>query len=171
MMQYYQMQVDSALGEIKIICTDAGLTAVSFEDKKVKCVDFVNDKHPILKQTKQWLEDYFAGKQPQLNIPLAPNGTNFQKMVWEILLKIPYGKIVSYKDIANIIAQKCEIASMSAQAVGGAVKNNPIAIIIPCHRVVGSNYSLTGYAGGLDKKIYLLNHEKVDISNYKEIKN
>ena len=119
-----------------------------------------NDDEKILIETKKWLNRYFNGEKPCPNeLDLAPIGSKFRKNVWDILCKIPYGKVITYNDIAKEIAKKMKINKMSAQAVGGAVGHNPISIIIPCHRVVGTNGSLTGYAGGLDKKEYLLKLE------------
>ena len=119
-----------------------------------------NDDEKILIETKKWLNRYFNGEKPCPNeLDLAPIGSKFRKNVWDILCKIPYGKVITYNDIAKEIAKKRKINKMSAQAVGGAVGHNPISIIIPCHRVVGTNGSLTGYAGGLDKKEYLLKLE------------
>jgi methylated-DNA-[protein]-cysteine S-methyltransferase len=115
---------------------------------------------------KKWLDRYFDGEKPDLSeLPLAPTGGEFRRMVWDILCEIPYGEVVTYGDIAKKMAQKMKRKSMSSQAVGGAVGHNPISIIIPCHRVVGSNGSLTGYAGGIDKKIKLLELEGADISS------
>jgi methylated-DNA--[protein]-cysteine S-methyltransferase len=119
-----------------------------------------NDDEKILIETKKWLDRYFNGEKPCPNeLDLAPIGSKFRKNVWDILCKIPYGKVITYNDIAKEIAKKRKINKMSAQAVGGAVGHNPISIIIPCHRVIGTNGSLTGYAGGLDKKEYLLKFE------------
>ena len=119
-----------------------------------------NDDEKILIETKKWLNRYFNGEKPCPNeLDLAPIGSKFRKNVWDILCKIPYGKVITYNDIAKEIAKKRNINKMSAQAVGGAVGHNPISISIPCHRVVGTNGSLTGYAGGLDKKEYLLKFE------------
>lgn len=119
-----------------------------------------NDDEKILIETKKWLDRYFNGEKPCSNeLDLAPIGSKFRKNVWDILCKIPYGKVITYNDIAKEIAKKRKINKMSAQAVGGAVGHNPISIIIPCHRVIGTNGSLTGYAGGLDKKEYLLKLE------------
>lgn len=114
--------------------------------------------------TERWLDSYFSGHNPDFTPPICLKGTSFQEDVWEILKRIPYGKVISYGEIARQIAEKRGLKRMSAQAVGGAVGRNPIAIIIPCHRVVGSNGSLTGYAGGLDKKTELLKIEGVLIS-------
>ena len=112
-----------------------------------------NHNLKIFIDTKNWLDRYFAGEIPSIKeIPLAPQGSNFRQAVWKILCKIPYGEVTTYGQIS----QKLGKGKMSAQAVGGAVGHNPISIIIPCHRVIGSNGNLTGYAGGLDKKIKLL---------------
>nr|WP_202112458.1 methylated-DNA--[protein]-cysteine S-methyltransferase [Gilliamella sp. Pra-s65] len=126
-----------------------------------------NPNLPIFNSTKKWLDDYFSGKKPNLyQLELAPIGTPFRLLVWEILCKIPYGKVITYGDIAKQIASKTNKISMSSQAVGGAVGHNPISIIIPCHRVIGTNGNLTGYAGGIDKKIKLLQHEGIDTTPF-----
>lgn len=120
---------------------------------------------PVFSTATQWLDDYFAGHNPDVAaLPLAPNGSAFQKAVWRQLLGIPYGKTTSYGEIGKRVAAELKKTSMSGQAVGGAVGHNPISVIIPCHRVVGSGGSLTGYAGGLEKKIKLLTHEGADMS-------
>lgn len=125
------------------------------------------DDIPVFKIIKKWLDNYFAGKNPKIdNLPLKPIGSEFRQNVWKILCEIPYGETITYGEIAEKIAHKTGKEKMSAQAVGGAVGHNPISIIIPCHRVVGTNGSLTGYAGGIDKKIQLLKIENVDISKF-----
>ena len=111
------------------------------------------EEDPVLMKTKQWLDAYFRGERPTMEIPVAMEGTAFQRVVWNLLLKIPYGKTCTYGDLAKKLGCK------SAQAVGGAVGKNPISILIPCHRVVGVDGSLTGYAGGVDKKEFLLDLE------------
>lgn len=116
-----------------------------------------NDSLEIFKETKKWLDEYFKGNNPKITMPLKPEGTQFQQKVWKELSKIPYGEAVTYGYIAKSLGIK------SGQAVGGAVGRNPISIIIPCHRVVGSNNQLTGFAGGLDKKLRLLKLENKDI--------
>ncbi len=120
---------------------------------------------PLFRETKRWLTLYFAGKPPAISdLPLAPQGSEFRKAVWKILCDIPYGELVTYGKIATQMAVKLGKTRMAAQAVGGAVGHNPISIIIPCHRVVGAGGNLTGYGGGMDKKIQLLKGEGVDMS-------
>lgn len=120
---------------------------------------------PLLRQSKQWLERYFAGEKPLPGeLKLSPAGSEFQKEVWKLLCEIPYGETTTYGEIARKIAAGRGLDRMSAQAVGGAVGHNPVSIIFPCHRVVGANGSLTGYAGGLEIKRWLLIHEGVDMS-------
>ncbi len=122
---------------------------------------------PVFAAAKKWLDAYFAGKKPAISqLPLAPAGGEFRKAVWNILCEIPYGQCATYGEIAKKTAARMGKASMSGQAVGGAVGHNPISIIIPCHRVVGANGSLTGYAGGIGKKVTLLKHEGVDTSRF-----
>jgi methylated-DNA-[protein]-cysteine S-methyltransferase len=116
--------------------------------------------HPVFRALRNWLKKYFSGHNPgDAPFPLAPQGTAFQRQVWDLLRKIPYGALITYGEIAAGLAKERRLASMSAQAVGGAVGHNPISIVIPCHRVVGKDGSLTGYAGGLDKKRALLDLE------------
>ena len=117
---------------------------------------------PLFAETAQWLDLYFGGSVPDFTPPLSPQGTSFRRKVWEILLGIPYGKTMTYGEIAAEIARAEGLSRMSAQAVGGAVGHNPIAIIIPCHRVIGADGSLTGYASGLDKKRFLLTLEGIN---------
>ena len=127
----------------------------------------VKDNVPVFKSASKWLEKYFSGKNPDISgLPLAPIGSEFRQCVWQILCEIPYGKIVSYSDIAKKIISKMNRESMSSRAVGGAVGHNPISIIIPCHRVVGSNGSLTGFSAGLEIKSKLLELEGINIAEY-----
>ena len=115
---------------------------------------------PILSKATEWLDSYWQGKKPSpTDLPLKPRGTEFQKKVWQLLLKIPYGSTVTYGSLAKGIAAQEDRTAMSAQAVGNAVSRNPISIIIPCHRVIGANGSLTGYAGGIPLKATILHHE------------
>ncbi len=120
---------------------------------------------PIFSRVRAWLNAYFAGKRPAIaELPLAPAGSDFRKAVWDILCAIPYGHCTTYGTIARQMALRLGKTRMSAQAIGNAVGHNPISVIIPCHRVVGANGNLTGYAGGLDKKVWLLSREGVDMS-------
>lgn len=160
----YTSRYESPLGSILLAADDTGLTGLWFEGQKyfARCLDRENEEKelPVLNQAKQWLGIYFSGREPDFTLPLHFTGSEFQKDVWEILCQIPYGQTTTYRDIARQFAQKRGIAGMSAQAVGGAVARNGISIVVPCHRVVGVNGSLTGYAGGMDKKIALLKLEK-----------
>ncbi len=116
-------------------------------------------KLPVFDETCRWLDIYFSGHAPDFTPELAMHGTPFRKAVWDILLTIPFGKTMSYGEIAGILARQSGISRMSAQAVGGAVGHNPVSIIVPCHRVIGADGSLTGYAGGLERKARLLEIE------------
>ena len=143
---------------------EIGLTMLCFEgatyDVDWLPAECLEQETGILSDGKCWLDLYFSGQKPDFLPPLYSEGTAFQKSVWEILLQIPYGKTISYGEIAHQLAEKRGIPRMSAQAVGGAIGRNPIAIIIPCHRVEGADGSLTGYAGGIDKKVKLLELEQ-----------
>ena len=121
-----------------------------------------NNSSKVFDEAEEWLNIYFTGRAPDFMPNISLDGTEFQKAVWDILLSIPYGEIMTYGEIADQIARG--IKRMSAQAVGGAVSHNPISLIVPCHRVVGRNGKLTGYAGGIDKKLRLLRLEGVDTS-------
>lgn len=126
-------------------------------------VEYEENMLPIFKQTDKWLDIYFSGKEPDFTPPLCMKTSEFRRAVWEIMLTIPYGKTMTYGEIADKIANERGIARMSAQAVGGAVGHNSISLIIPCHRVVGANGSLTGYAGGIERKVKLLELEHTDM--------
>lgn len=166
----YTSHYQSPIGNILLAADEIGLTGLWFEGQKYFAL-YLDKEHeekelPIFKQTKRWLDVYFSGKEPDFSVPLHFTGTDFQNEVWEILYSIPYGTTMTYGEIAKQIAAKRGLKRMSAQAVGGAVGHNEISIIVPCHRVVGSNGSLTEYAGGIDKKIWLLTLEKVDMQSF-----
>lgn len=160
----------SPLGDLLLSNDEKGLTGIWFSGsryfEKVLSSDYREQENTILRETKKWLDIYFSGKEPDFTPPLHITGSDFRKRVGQIMLGIPYGKTISYGDIAKIIAEERGIAKMSAQAVGGAVGHNPISIIIPCHRVVGTSGSLTGYGGGIDRKIKLLTLEKANLSQF-----
>lgn len=160
----YTSKYQSPLGEILIAADEEGLIGLWFAGQKYYALnlDKENDEKEtqILKDTKKWLDIYFSRSEPDFKLPLHFNGTEFQNEVWRILCSIPYGKTMTYGEISDIIARHRGIERMSAQAVGGAVGKNRISIIVPCHRVVGSNGSMTGYAGGISRKIELLKLEK-----------
>ncbi len=151
----YSSNYDSPLGNILLVADDEGLTTLDFAEKK----DAVSHDYPILRETTRWLDIYFSGQNPGFTPPLNLLGTPFQMEVWRLLLDIPYGKTTTYGALAKEIARSRGIGRMAAQAVGGAVGRNPVALIVPCHRVIGANGSLTGYAGGLEKKAKLLTLE------------
>ena len=117
----------------------------------------------MARKTIEWLDEYFSGKNPDMTLKISPRGTVFQQAVWECLLAIPYGQTRTYSDIKELVCTKLGKASMSNQAVGTAIGHNPISIIIPCHRVIGKDGNLHGYAGGLDRKTWLLQHEELTV--------
>ena len=166
---YYSALYCSPLGRITLASDEAGkLAGLWLEGQKyflgtLSEEPVAREDLPVFAQTKDWLDQYFAGRRPAIDqLSLAPVGGTFRQEVWKILCEIPYGEVITYGDIARKIAEKQGRKTMSSQAVGGAVGHNPISIIIPCHRVVGSHGSLTGYAGGIEKKIWLLKQEGVD---------
>ena len=196
----YTSRYLSPLGYITLASDGEALIGLWFEGQKHFALTLTNESSedsdlPVFEQTRNWLDLYFSGECPDFTPPLAPKGTPFQQKVWRLLLAIPYGKTVTYGEIAQRVVETRLIASlhgvtpqdafiqgaslqgttsqdalsqgiflpkqhMSAQAVGGAVGRNPISLIIPCHRVIGANDSLTGYAGGLERKKYLLEMEQ-----------
>lgn len=159
----------SPFGGILLAADETGLTGLWFDEAKYYAAHLDPEQEeretPVLARTKEWLTVYFSGKEPDFLPPLHMTGTPFQLSVWENLLKIPYGKTVTYGAIAERIAAQRGLPHMSAQAVGSAVGHNKISIIIPCHRVIGTNGSLTGYAGGIDRKLSLLHLEKAELHN------
>lgn len=168
----YSEYTDSNLGTLTLAAEGNKLVGLWIEGQKyfLSTVNkpLVRDDQSIaVVKAKDWLDRYFKGEKPSISeLELAPAGSKFRHEVWRILCDIPYGEVVTYGEIAKKIAQQNGLSSMSAQAVGNAVGHNPISIIIPCHRVVGADGSLTGYAGGIDKKIFLLRHEGVDVNNF-----
>ena len=171
---YYQIKYKSPVGIMMVVCDgqQKHTTGLWIEGQKYFQATLRQEPIPgedisVLQKAANWLDAYFAGKKPQVSdLPLAPEGGEFRQDVWKILCEIPYGSVTTYKEIAKKMAVKMGRETMSAQAVGNAVAHNPVSVIIPCHRVVGTGGSLTGYAGGIDKKIKLLKHEGVDVSAF-----
>lgn len=164
----YTHYYNSPIGSILLASDGKCLTGLWFEGQKyfgdTLSENYIQKEIPIFKQVDKWLTIYFSGKEPNFTPALYMKTTPFRKAVWEIMLTIPYGKTMTYGEIANTIAEQKGIKKMSARAVGSAVGHNSISLIIPCHRVIGKNGSLTDYAGGIDKKEKLLAMEKVDMS-------
>jgi len=158
---------ESPLGRILLAERDDALFGLWLEGEKyypdiAVWPEAAEQESPVIRAAKGWLSDYFAGCRPSPStLPLAPDGTDFQKLIWRQLAAIPYGESVTYGELSRLAAAELGKARMSAQAVGGAVGRNPISIIVPCHRVLGADGSLTGYAGGLDRKLWLLEHEGI----------
>lgn len=167
---YYVTTHPSPVGLITLACDGEHLVGLWFAGQKyfggtVPGEMSPEDNLPVFEAAKAWLDRYFAGEKPAIaELPLRPIGGGFRQRVWSILCGIPYGKVVTYGEIAKRMAAETNAKSMSSQAVGGAVGHNPISVIIPCHRVVGANGSLTGYAGGVDRKAKLLQLEGADMS-------
>lgn len=168
----YTANYDSPMGEILLASRGDVLVGLWFTDQKYylgslkEPMEHKPDES-VLHTAQNWLDRYFAGEKPNiLELRLAPEGSAFRKAVWDILCQIPYGETMTYGEISKQVASQFGKEHMSAQAVGGAVGHNPISVIIPCHRVVGASGSLTGYAGGIKRKIRLLVHEGVDVDSF-----
>ena len=160
----FESRLHSPLGEVRLRSDGEALIGLWFvgqvnDAREISDLEIKNDL-PIFGQVESWLESYFSGKQTSITIPLQPKGTSFQQRVWQILQEIPYGKTMTYGEIAQRIAKEKGVETFSAQAVGQAVGKNPISILIPCHRVIGKNGALTGYAGGVHRKEQLLRIER-----------
>ena len=172
-MRIYQGNSQTPIGKITMASDGTNLIGLWMDGQKYFCSTVkeemaVQEDLPVFQKTRDWLERYFAGKKPAISeLPLAPAGSDFRQEIWKMLCEIPYGEVTTYGALAKKMAEKLGRSRMSAQAVGGAVSHNPISIIIPCHRIVGTNGSLTGYAGGIDKKIRLLELEGVDMTGMK----
>lgn len=167
----YTSHYQSPLGEILLASDGTALTGLWFVERQKYFAQTLDSEHekkdlPLFASIKSWLDCYFAGKEPDFTPPLRFTGTDFQQEVHKILCTIPYGQTTTYGEIAALMAKKHITERMSARAVGSAVGHNPISIIIPCHRVVGANGSLTGYAGGIDRKIKLLELERINTSKF-----
>lgn len=166
----YTQHYESSLGGILLAADETGLTGLWFDGEKYYADNLAAEHEArdtqALGAAKRWLDVYFAGKEPDFLPPLHPIGSAFRQEVWQLLLEIPYGQTTTYGALARRLAERRGLRHMSAQAVGGAVGHNEISILIPCHRVVGTSGSLTGYAGGIDKKLSLLRLEQVNLSGF-----
>ncbi|MGN1413773.1 MAG: methylated-DNA--[protein]-cysteine S-methyltransferase [Anaerovoracaceae bacterium] len=168
---YYSTSYESPIGRLTLASDGEHLIGVWLEGQKYfggSLADKLTEQDDlsVFSAAKDWLDQYFAGEQPLPSaLPLHPIGGEFRQQVWSLLCQIPYGQVTTYGALAKELASRMGKARMSSQAVGGAVGHNPISIIIPCHRVVGANGSLTGYAGGISVKARLLEHEGVDMSH------
>lgn len=166
----YTMQYASPLGAITLACDETAIIDLWFNGQKyygnVLPGQLKEAEHPLLRDAARWLDVYFSGRAPDFTPPLRYDSTPFRKQICDIMLTIPYGKTMTYGEIAAEVARQRGLEKMSAQAVGGAVGRNPISLIIPCHRVVGANGSLTGYAGGVGRKVKLLELERVNMSGF-----
>lgn len=169
---YFKTTIESPIGKITLASDGERLVGLWTDGQRyfgdtVPNEMFPNDNLNIFAVTKDWLNRYFDGKKPQISeLPLAPIGGEFRQAVWKMLTEIPYGEVITYGELAKKIAKQRGIKRMSAQAVGGAVGHNPISIIIPCHRVIGADGNLTGFSGGIQMKLQLLQHEGVDVSSF-----
>lgn len=159
----YKAIYNSPIGELILMAENSKLVGLWFTDSKYFPADTIltcqQKDLDVFAKTKHWLDIYFSGKKPNFTPELSLYGTTFQKEVWSLLCEIQYGQTTTYANLAKLIAKKHNIKKMAAQAIGGAVGRNPISIIVPCHRVIGSNGSLTGYAAGISKKTILLDME------------
>ena len=162
----YTHHYDSPLGGITIASDGEAIIGLWFDGQKI-FAETLQQEHkemelPVFKMAERWLDQYFSGREPDFTPPLSLRTSDFRREVWEIMLDIPYGMTMTYGDIAEMLSEVK--GRMSARAVGGAVGHNAISLIIPCHRVVGTDGSLTGYAGGIDRKVKLLELEKADMT-------
>lgn len=166
----YVFDYHSPSGDITVASDGTSVTGLWFKGQKYYGDTLETDQEErdlaVFESVREWLDSYFAGQNPGFTPPLSLKGSPFRRLIWEILCEIPYGEVTTYGEIAKQVASKTGKPHMSAQAVGGAVGHNPISIIVPCHRVVGTDGSLTGYAGGLDKKISLLTLEGTDMGRF-----
>ena len=158
----FTLLYDSPLGPLTLVSDGTALAELRLDGQEDSTG--TQQELPVFRQTVRWLDIYFSGKEPDFTPPLHMRTGPFRREVWEIMLTIPYGRTMTYGEIAAEIARRHSLAKMSAQAVGGAVGHNTIPIIIPCHRVIGANGNLTGYGGGIERKIKLLMLEGVDLS-------
>ena len=166
----YTTEYASPLGPITLACDGEAIIGLWFNGQRyfgnILPEQTEKKEHPLFADAKRWLDVYFTGREPDFPPALHPIGSAFRRRVWDLLLRVPYGQTVTYGQLAQQLAAQQSLSHMSAQAVGGAVGHNAISIIIPCHRVVGAGGNLTGYAGGIDRKVQLLTLEHADTSGF-----
>ena len=166
----YTAHYESPLGPILLAADGESLTGLWFEGQRYFALHLDSEHEeralPVFDLARTWLDAYFSGSEPSVSVPLDVQGSSFHKEVADIMLTIPYGETMTYGEIASLIAARHGIGKMSARAVGGAVGHNEISLIIPCHRVVGADGSLTGYGGGIWRKVRLLENEGVDMTKF-----
>ena len=168
----YKTYYDSPVGKLFIASDGENIIGLCIEGQKyyldkIEKESILKNDLEIFDKTRKWLDSYFKQEKPEISgLSLAPEGNTFRQYIWKLLCEIPYGETTTYGVLAQKVAKKLNKPAMSAQAVGNAVGHNPISIIIPCHRVVGKNGSLTGYAGGIEKKIKLLEIENVKMEKF-----
>lgn len=161
MSKKYKCTTETPLGNLLLTSEDGMLTELIFLDEVSEAPELNESELPLFRTVQEWLGAYFAGETPEADIPLNPGGSAFRREIWNMLLEIPRGELVSYGELAGEYSAR-HGGKMSAQAVGGAVGSNPISIIIPCHRVIGTDGNLTGYSGGLLRKFRLIELEGVN---------
>lgn len=166
----YACKYISPIGTLTVLSDGKNITGLWIKNmpcsKNTEIIEVDAEDLPVLKKTREWLDCYFTGEEPDFMPPIKTEGTKFRQFVWQMLCEIPYGKVVTYGEIAKEMAYQTGKAKMSAQAVGGAVGSNPVSILIPCHRVVGAKGNLTGYGSGLDVKVRLMQFEGMDMSRF-----
>ena len=164
----YHMRYPSPMGELLLTSDGRNLTGL-WMDRQPAPQSIPGEQIPVLKQTQAWLDGYFRGEILPVTIPMAVEGTPFRKLIWKLLQEIPCGETCTYGELAKKAAAALGKERMSSQAVGGAAHRNPISILIPCHRCIGADGSLTGYAGGLERKQWLLDHERKENHDHQRI--
>lgn len=166
----YIYKYNSQIGMLTVSSDGENITGLYIKNIRysvnAKIIEAGSNDLPVFEKTREWFECYFSGREPDFMPPVKTKGTEFRQSVWKIISEIPYGEVITYGDIAKRIAMQLGKSKMSSQAVGGAVGSNPVSIIIPCHRVVGANGNLTGYSGGLDIKVRLMQLEGMDMNRF-----
>jgi methylated-DNA-[protein]-cysteine S-methyltransferase len=156
-MENYWIELSTPVGPIVLYADDDAITWIDINGERAKPAG-KSKPNAILKRAEKQMKEYFAGKRTQFDLPLAPSGTDFQMRVWKAMQKIPFGQVLTYGQLARVVNRPA-----ASRAVGAACGRNPLPIVVPCHRVVGSTGSLTGFGGGLEMKQWLLEHEGIEL--------